>query len=138
MYFDEATGRWFASQRDAERINLWVAVRHGELRPIEGFSNYTITPEGVIVNISRARALRPYFISGRPAVGIVGDDGRQRTLGLARLVASHFIPKPEDLDQYYDVVHKDDDMTNVHPANLQWVPRWKRHANPNNYDLDIS
>ena len=138
MYYDEETGRYYASQRDADKIKLWVRVHHGDLRPIEGFTRYTIFPDGSVYNIERARPVQPFLNNGRLAIGIVSDEGRQKTLGLARLIASHFVQRPTDEDQYYDVVHIDDDLMNVHPSNLQWVPRWKRHANPNNYDLDIS
>jgi hypothetical protein len=39
---------------------------------------------------------------------------------------------------YYDVTYKDGDHTNNHVDNLAWIPRWKLHANPDNYDVDIT
>jgi len=137
MYWDEETQRYYSSADDCRRVKVWTDVQQGLLRQIAGFSRYAVTPVGEVININRARLLTPYLNAGRLAVGLVNDLGQQKTLGLARLVATHFIGEPSD-DQYYDVVHLNGDVTDVHPSNLQWQPRWKRHANPGNYNLDIS
>lgn len=138
MYHDETEDRYYSSRRDYERVQLYTRVRRGELREIEGFSRYAITPDGQVVNVRRARIVKPHWNSnGRFIIGLVDDQGIQKTLGLARLIAQHFWSLPDE-EQYYDVVHKDDDFSNVHPDNLMWVPRWKRHANPDNYGLDIT
>jgi hypothetical protein len=138
VYHDETEDRYYASRRDYERMQILTRIQRGELRPVEGFTRYTITHDGLVVNIQRARAVRAFMNQGRAAISLVSDEGFQKTLGLARLIASHFHGRPEDQDQYFDVVHSDGDLSNFHPGNLVWVARWKRHANPENYDVDIS
>jgi hypothetical protein len=136
VYHDPIEDRYYASRRDYERITLHTKIQRGELRPIEGFSRYTITPEGLVVNIQRARQVKPHMNStGRLTIGLISDQNEQRTLGLARLIGKHFYGLPDD--QYYDAVHKDGDLMNVHPDNLVFEARWRRHADPNNYGIDI-
>lgn len=136
MLYDEETGLWYTSPRALAGMKLRSKLHTGELRPIVGYSRYTIMPDGVVMNLGRATPVSVYTSGPRPAISLVDDNGRQRTLSLARLVASHFIPIPDD-GQYYDVVFDDGNVHNVHPNNLRWEPRWKRHANPDNYDIDI-
>lgn len=137
LYFDEDTQRYYASRRDAERIKLFVKLKEGLLYPIQGFGRYTITSEGEVLNIRRAKPVKPFLNGHRLAIALINDQGRQTTVSLARLVALHFIPVPDE-DQYYDACYKDGDILNVHPGNLYWEPRWKRHANPDNYEVDIT
>lgn len=118
-------------------MKLFTKLERGEIRRIEGFQRYAITPEGSVINISRVKTLRPFTNGHRLAVGLTSDTGRKTTISLARLIATHFIDRPED-DQYYDVVFKDGNHANVHPSNLEWKPRWMIHADPRNYDLDIT
>ena len=139
MYYDEKEDRYYSSRRDYEKVSLYTRLQRGDLRTIEGFSRYTIADDGSVINIQRARVVKPHMNStGRLSIGLVNDEGTQKTLGLARLICYHFHAKPGDDEQYFDVVHKDDDLRNVHPSNLLWVARWKRHANPENYNVDIS
>lgn len=106
---------------------------------IEGFTRYVISESGRVVNRSRATEITPSVTNGRVRVSLVGDDGTQRTLSLSRLVAHHFLAPPADEHiTYYDIRPKDGNAMNVHVSNLEWFPRWKRYANPENYDLDIS
>lgn len=136
VYEDPETGELYASKRVYEIHQLKQAIQRGELHTIEEFSLYTMLPDGTVVNIDRARPVKPFWNGRRLGITLVSDDGKRKTLSLARLVASHLLTPP-DADQYYDVVFKDGDVRNVNPSNLEWQPRWKRHADPGNYDLDL-
>jgi len=118
-------------------MQILTQIRRGNCRPIEGFTLYTILDDGTVVNIYRARVVQPTSNGHRLSIQLTNDAGRRVGLGLARLILSHFVPMPDD-GQYYDAVHKDGNVMNVHPSNLAWVARWKRHANQDNYEVDIS
>lgn len=136
MYQDPDSGLDFASMRDYRRYQFRQGILRGSILPIDGFSRYMISVYGEIFNRDRARQVKPFFNGHHLAVSLINDEGRRKTMSLARLVAIRFIPQP-DQDQYYDVVFKDGDIRNVDPSNLEWQPRWKRHADPANYDIDL-
>lgn len=105
---------------------------------IQGFGRYVISQDGVVFNRVRIREVKPNFGGGRWKISLVSDEGEQRTLSLARLVAIHHIGIPENQEQpYYDVIHKDGDYNNLHVSNLAWVARYRRLADPDNYGVDI-
>lgn len=137
MHYDAETNMWYESKRDADKVKLWTRVQRGELRPIQGYCRYTITEEGEVLNINRALPVNPRSNGHRLFISLVDDEGVQRALSLGRLIATHFIPIPDD-GQYHDVEFEDGNIQNIHPSNLYWTPRWKRHASPDNYDIDIT
>lgn len=138
MYQDPRTGNWFGSKRDHTAHSIRQQLASGELRLIEGFSRYTIMPNGEVWNVGRARPVQASAPTGyRLVVQLTDDTGRRVNTSLARIVALHFLPPPPDDGQYYDVAFKDDDFANVDPSNLYWRPRWKSHVNPDNYDIDL-
>lgn len=135
MYHDKETGLTFASRQSADKVKFWTRVKQGGLCPIRGFSRYVMNEDGMIFNVDRAALMRVHSLppDGRLIVSLVSDSGSRKTVSVARLVATQFLGDPPS-DQYHDAAPKDGNITNVHPSNLEWVPRWKRHANPANYN----
>lgn len=88
--------------------------------PIQNFPGYTITDSG---DVWSYRGKTPRSLAkvkdkdGYLTVGLSDADG-QHMLKIHRLVAKHFIPNPYS---YPQVNHKDEDKTNNHVSNLEWV-----------------
>lgn len=88
--------------------------------PIQNFPGYTITDSG---DVWSYRGKTPRSLAkikdkdGYLTVGLSDADG-QHMLKIHRLVAKHFIPNPYN---YPQVNHKDEDKTNNHVSNLEWV-----------------
>jgi hypothetical protein len=91
---------------------------------IEEFPNYAVSNLGRVVNTERGRQ----ELKGRPnqfghiRVGLVRD-GVQYTRGLAPLVATMFVPKPEEFEHFTTPIHKDGDLYNCRADNLLWRSR---------------
>lgn len=99
-----------------ERQEIW--------NPVIGYDGYIVSNLGRVENMKHRRILVPtlnrsgYWTVGlyRPGKGKAFGD----TLALHRLVALAFLgPCPEG----YEVHHKDDDRTNAHIDNLEYVTR---------------
>lgn len=88
--------------------------------PIEGFPGYYISPTGLVYHGNRF--VRTVSKNGKALSVSLRATGiwptRYRTMGLATLVASHFLPNPRGL-QY--VIFKNRDRLNCHKDNLAWV-----------------
>ena len=68
----------------------------------------------------KGRPLKPGFTSDGYKLVVFCLNGEMKTLHLARLVAKHFIPNPENLEQ---IDHVDCDKGNNHISNLRWCSR---------------
>lgn len=108
----------------------WVAV--------EGFPGYSVNRLGQIKKDSTGRLLHTrvnqYDV---PYVGLMRD-WRQCIRSLPRLVASAFVPQPNEI--FDTPINLDGDRTNCSVDNLLWRPRWyavhyknqfkERYSNP--------
>ena len=88
-----------------------------DFMPIVGYSNYKISKNGVVFNISRNRMIRNH-IYGRYLVCSLCEGGKQNTFYVHRLVAIAFHGFPADA---LEVDHIDRDRFNNNYLNLRWV-----------------
>lgn len=106
--------------------------------PVQGFLGYSVNPLGQVRNDSTGRVLHTRLNQyGVPYVGLTRE-WRQCIRSLPKLVASAFIPPPNDV--FDTPINLDGDRTNCRIDNLLWRPRWyavyyvnqfkKRYHNP--------
>ena len=115
----------------------------GAVQIIEGFSDYAVTWTGDVYRIKAAkggasRSRIPYRLKPRImgptnhrclSVRLKGDDGDYHSVPIHRLVIVAFHgPAPSIPEGYYEIIHRDGDLTNNRVSNLAWV---LRHKNPN-------
>jgi hypothetical protein len=97
--------------------NGWIDP---ERVPLEDFPGYYISPAGLVYKENRLllpRKKKQEALSVR--LQVPGSyPARHREFGLAKLVASHFIPNPR---QYGHVIFKDRNNRHCHKDNLAWV-----------------
>lgn len=108
-----------------------------EWRSIEGFSRYQISTLGRIRNVNFHIMKDSVRGDGYNWILLVGDDGKQKNFSTHRLVATAFIPNPENKPQ---VNHIDGNKQNNRVDNLEWVTGSEnvRHAYANNLIKDKS
>lgn len=89
-----------------------------ELVDIKGYEGlYQVSKEGKVYSIKSGRYLTGSVdMDGYGSVGL-RKNGRTKRVKTHRLVASTFIPNPENKPQ---VNHKDEDKNNNHYSNLEW------------------
>lgn len=94
---------------------------------LNNYSNYIIFSDGKIFSKKYQKFLSPATTSdGYLRVRLYNDDGETKSFLVHRLVASAFIPNPNN----YDCVnHKDENKQNNDFSNLEWCTR----AYNNNY-----
>lgn len=89
---------------------------------IQGFSRYAVSTHGRVKSIGHDRMLQANVNQrDMPMLFLVDDDGRRHTKLLPRLVAEHFIPRPED--RFDTPINLNGDRRNCHVANLLWRTR---------------
>jgi len=88
-----------------------------EKRPIPGYENYEITPNGLIYNIKRKAWIKPN--KARLGYYTYTLNGRHKLVH--RLVALTYLgPCPND-GLKYEIDHIDENKGNNHYSNLQWI-----------------
>ena len=85
---------------------------------INGFTNYNIDEDGVVINVKTSRVLKPEIIWDGYERVTLSQDGLLKRFRVHRLVAEHFISNP---NVYPMVNHKDGDKRNNSLGNLEWV-----------------
>lgn len=92
----------------------WVAV--------EGFPGYSVNTLGQVRKDSTGRVLQPRINQyGVPYVGLMRN-WRQCIRSLPRLVATAFVPQPNDV--FDTPINLNGDRTDCRVENLMWRPRW--------------
>lgn len=90
--------------------------------PVQGFPGYSVNPLGQVKKDSTGRTLQIRLNQyGVPYVGMMRD-WRQCIRSLPRLVATAFLPPPNDI--FDTPINLDGDRTNCSVENLMWRPRW--------------
>lgn len=90
--------------------------------PVQGFPGYSVNPLGQVRKDSNGRVLHTRLNQyGVPYVGLMRD-WRQCIRSLPRLVATAFLPTPNEI--FDTPINLDGDRTNCHIDNLMWRPRW--------------
>ena len=93
-----------------------------EWRPVEGFPGYSVSPLGQVMHDATGRVLQVRINQyGVPYVGLMRD-GRQCIRSLPRLVASSYIPHPNEV--FDTPINLDGERLNCAVDNLEWRPRW--------------
>ncbi len=91
---------------------------------IQGYPNYLIYPDGRVWSKPRHRVKGKYLPArdnGRGYLRVkLSNDGIVKNIRVHRLVASHYIPNPENKPE---INHIDGDKTNNSIENLEWVTR---------------
>lgn len=84
---------------------------------IEGYPNYSIEPDGTVINIKTHRILKGRVNSNGYHIVELFNNGKSKQLLLHRLVAKAYIPNPNN---YPVVNHKDENPANNTTENLEW------------------
>lgn len=89
-------------------------------KTIKSFENYEVSDHGNVRNTNTGEQLKtPLNSWGYPSVTLCDENGRKNKT-VHRLVAEAFIPK---IHKLLEVNHKDEDKTNNHVSNLEWVTK---------------
>lgn len=90
--------------------------------PIQGFPGYSVNPLGEVRKDSSGRILHIRLNQyGVPYVGLMRE-WRQCIRSLPRLVATAFLPMPNDI--FDTPINLNGDRTDCSIDNLMWRPRW--------------
>jgi len=97
-------------------------------KTIEGYSSYSISPEGKVFSKISHRYLKPFVnkvtCGGFPQVTLCRGDhspkAKRDWFKIHTLVATAFVPNPH---KYIDIMHLDGDIHNNNSYNLEWVSR---------------
>lgn len=103
MYFDKG-----------DRMERWLKI--------DEFSKYSISDQGRVRNDETERIMTMMQNAAGVLMAFLVRDGRQYSRGVAKLVATHFLPHTTDLNN--TPMHLDGDRTNNAASNLMWRPRW--------------
>jgi len=104
-----------------------------EYRDINDFPNYQVSNLGNVRNKTRGNVLKPKTKIKNKITGygcyevcITNTEGKQKNRPIHRLVATEFLPNPENKT---DVDHIDRDTTNNSLSNLRWATRTENNLN---------
>jgi hypothetical protein len=107
-------------------------------RSIDGYLNYQVSNTGQVRNVSTRKLLSDKRRDHRGYLIVyLCQDGIAKNHKVHRLVADHFIPKP-DSDCKLEVDHIINDKTNNTVSNLRWVPHRQNMWNRDKIRKDTS
>lgn len=86
-------------------------------KTIKDYPNYEVSDLGNVRNIKTGRVLKPDYKGGYQYAALC-KEGKPKSHLIHRLVASAFIPNPENKPQ---VNHVNGDKTDNHIENLEWA-----------------
>lgn len=89
-----------------------------ESADIKGFEGYSVDRQGNVYNKAGVQLRQEKTRNGYRRVTLSNGKAERKRFLVHRLVAEAFIPNPEGKAQ---VNHKDQDRTNNHVDNLEWV-----------------
>lgn len=92
-------------------------------KTIKGYEDYKINEQGEIISYKRTKPRKiKHHIKGNGYVEVTLSDkkGSYKQIGLHRLLAETFIPKPEGAEI---VNHKNGDTTDFRLENLEWITK---------------
>lgn len=94
-----------------------------EWKPVNLFPNYHVSNLGSVKNVKTGQVIKP-FLSGHLYYYVrfytKGDKGKGKNFLISRLVATMYVPNPEDKKE---VNHKDGNKANNAASNLEWTSR---------------
>lgn len=87
-------------------------------KPIAGYPNYKVSNRGRVMNLKTGSVLKNIIDTyGYAKVGLCKGNEKLKQIKVHRLVATAFIPNPDNLPQ---VNHIDEDKRNNDVSNLEW------------------
>lgn len=110
-------------------------------KPVKGFSQYLVSPDGEIRNKDSAT---PKGVRLNPQGDLIVDlsrDNRRHTRKVSLIVAQAYLGDPPN-EAYNSVIQHDGDRTNCSAINLSWRPRWfvvlyNQMFNERPYDVSV-
>ena len=86
---------------------------------IDGFPNYSVSDRGNVKNNNTNKVVKTWNLRGYKTINlyIPNSKGKYKKCQIHRLVASAFIPNPNN---YPQVNHKDENKSNNNVENLEW------------------
>ena len=84
---------------------------------IQGYENYSVSNRGNVINNKSNKTVKKFYNMGYEIVSLFNAN-QQKSLKVHRLVASAFIPNPQNKRC---VDHIDNDKTNNKVSNLRWA-----------------
>lgn len=109
---EQAYGYIWTYENEHEKIEIDL----DEFKPIENYPKYLISKDGRIYSSSSKKMLTP-----GPAGSYMKVKLGTKSHSVHRLVALHFIDKPENYDDKWIVNHKDGNKLNNGIYNLEWM-----------------
>jgi hypothetical protein len=105
-------------------------------RPVNGYDDYQVSSLGRVrsLKFGKQRILAPRKNTDGYFCIVMCMNGRQTSHRIHRLVASAFIPNPEDLPQ---VDHIDRDIANNSIENLRWVTPSQNSFNTHRHHREL-
>ena len=88
-------------------------------KEITQYKNYSVSNTGFIKNNITQRILKPYLRNGYNSINLCVNNVK-KTFNIHSIVAQYFLDKPSE-DRKYVVNHKDEDKTNNHIDNLEYL-----------------
>lgn len=86
-------------------------------KDVEGFKGYTVSNNGRVKN-PKGKLMKQFGKNGYMRISMVDSNGRKRTVGVHRIVATAFIERPADKTSVH---HIDGNRGNNMASNLKWV-----------------
>lgn len=94
---------------------------------------YAITEDGKVYSYRSKKYLSPYKNKGGYLIATLSKQNIKEHFLIHRLVAEAYIPNPNN---YPQVNHKDEDKTNNHFSNLEWITA-KDNINYGNHNSKV-
>ena len=113
-----------------------------EWRDLPDFPRYAISNMGRVMYIPAERVKKISVNQTKVSnVMLVDEDSKQARRGVAKMVATAFLPRDPNREHFDTPIHLDGDVSNCDVRNLAWRPYWfaiKYHAQfdqplPHNY-----
>ena len=90
---------------------------------IKDYSKYTIYEDGTILNHVDYKIMGCTNAKNRCVVALTNHSKSKKTWNIATLVATYFIENNVPKDKYPIIHHKDNDTSNHHANNLEWIAK---------------
>ncbi len=94
------------------------------MKLIEGYTNYFITEDGIVISAKTNRAVKTVSSNSGYEVVCLWNNNKRKQVNVHRIVAKNYIPNPENKKC---VNHIDGNKFNNSVSNLEWVTYSENH-----------